>query len=98
MTGHALKIGILSLLLLSGLACQRKNCPVYWAGSSSVGGSATDGKKDGGQNLNETESGSREAEFPMVRVKRDKNGIVTKKAMRTNKVKRTDPRQSYRPK
>jgi len=35
-------------------------------------------------------------EFPMVRVKRDKNGIITKKAMPRNKVKRTDPRKSYK--
>ncbi len=100
MANYLKKIVFLSLVMLSSLACQRKNCPVYWAGSSSAGGvatTATDGEKEGGQNLNETETGGREAEFPMVRVKRDKNGIVTKKAMRTNKVKRTDPRKSYRP-
>jgi hypothetical protein len=36
------------------------------------------------------------SEFPMVRVKRDKNGIVTKKPMARNKVKRTDPRKTYK--
>ncbi len=36
------------------------------------------------------------AEFPMVRVKRDKNGIVSKKPMARNKVKRTDPRKTYK--
>ncbi len=86
-----------STALLS-VACQRKNCPTYWANSGTVGAAtASDGKKGSNENLNETESGSREQEFPMVRVKRDKNGIITKKAMRRNKVKRTDPRKAYKP-
>ncbi len=86
-----------STVLLS-VACQRKNCPTYWANSGTVGAAtASDGKKGSNENLNETESGSREQEFPMVRVKRDKNGIITKKAMRRNKVKRTDPRKAYKP-
>jgi hypothetical protein len=91
------KIILVAAVLLSA-ACQRKNCPTYWANSESVGATtASDGKKGSGENLNETESGSREQEFPMVRVKRDKNGIITKKAMRRNKVKRTDPRKAYKP-
>jgi hypothetical protein len=92
------KIVFIAAALLLSVACQRKNCPTYWANSDTVGGqTASDGKKSSGENLNETESGSREQEFPMVRVKRDKNGIITKKAMSRNKVKRTDPRKSYKP-
>ena len=91
------KILVVAAVLLS-VACQRKNCPTYWANSGTVGAAtASDGKKSSNENLNETESGSREQEFPMVRVKRDKNGIITKKAMRRNKVKRTDPRKAYKP-
>ncbi len=91
------KILVVAALLLS-VACQRKNCPTYWANSGTVGAAtASDGKKGAAQNLNVTEEGSREQEFPLVRVKRDKNGIITKKAMGRNKVKRTDPRKSYKP-
>ncbi len=54
-----------------------------------------DGGGGGGENAG---SGDPEttAEFPMVRVKRDKNGIITKRAMPRNKVKRKDPRQTYK--
>ncbi len=92
------KIVLVAVAVLLSVACQRKNCPTYWANSGTAGAAtASDGKKGSNENLNETESGSREQEFPMVRVKRDKNGIITKKAMRRNKVKRTDPRKAYKP-
>ena len=78
-------------------------------GSSAAGGGAsqTDWKvetnatkpADGGDAGGQT-AGSGDAkttsEFPMVRVKRDKNGIVTKRTMPRNKVKRTDPRKAYK--
>jgi hypothetical protein len=78
-------------------------------GGSAAGGGAsqTDWKvetnatkpADGGDAGGQT-AGSGDAkttsEFPMVRVKRDKNGIVTKRAMPRNKVKRTDPRKAYK--
>ncbi len=54
-------------------------------------GSGGDDGKSAGSGDPETTS-----EFPMVRVKRDKNGIVTKKPMARNKVKRTDPRKAYK--
>jgi hypothetical protein len=90
---------VLTAAFLLTAACQRKNCPTYWAnsGTAGMGQTASDGKKGSGNNLNVTEEGSREQEFPLVRVKRDKNGIITKKAMSRNKVKRTDPRKSYKP-
>jgi len=92
------KIILIAAGVLLSVACQRKNCPTYWANSNSVGATtASDGKKSSGENLNVTEEGSREQEFPMVRVKSDKNGIITKKGMRRNKVKRTDPRKAYKP-
>jgi hypothetical protein len=90
---------LLFAVVLLTAACQRKNCPTYWAnsGTTGMGQTASDGKKGAAENLNTTEEGSREQEFPLVRVKRDKNGIITKKAMSRNKVKRTDPRKSYKP-
>ncbi len=59
---------------------------------------ATKPADGGGEGEQSAGSGDPEttAEFPMVRVKRDKNGIVSKKAMPRNKVKRTDPRKSYK--
>ena len=70
------------LLLLSLTACSKKsNCPQYlghWPGSNEKQ-EASDGKKSADQNLNKTEDGAREIELSAVRVKRDKNGIVTKK-------------------
>jgi hypothetical protein len=88
-------ITVISIIALT-VACQRKNCPVYWANSGEGSQKASDGAKVSGENLNNTETGSRTVEFPLVRVKRDKNGVVVKKRMGTNKVKRTDPRKSYR--
>ncbi|MDJ1471207.1 hypothetical protein QNI16_23425 [Cytophagaceae bacterium YF14B1] len=52
------------------------------------GGGGNDASMSAGSGDPETTS-----EFPMVRVKRDKNGIISKKPMQRNKVKRTDPRK-----
>lgn len=77
------------------------------AGRSTAGGAdKTDWKVEtnatkpagGGEGGENAGSGDPEttAEFPMVRVKRDKNGIISKRPMPRNKVKRKDPRQTYK--
>lgn len=100
-----------TLLLLASCG-RKSSCPIYWegaengsgAGSPAGGGDKTDWKvetnatkpaEDSGETAG---SGDKKttSEFPMVRVKRDKNGIISKKPMSRNKVKRTDPRKEYK--
>ncbi|MDO1444898.1 hypothetical protein Q0590_01480 [Rhodocytophaga aerolata] len=88
-----------SILLIIGLiafsSCQKKNCPTFWgpADNTQV---ASDSKKDSGENL-DTEDGERTVEFPVIRVKRDKNGIVTKQQPKKGKKMYKDPRKDYKP-
>jgi hypothetical protein len=81
--------GLLAILSLT--ACSKKlNCPAemkHWPGSSEKQ-QASDGKKNAGENLNKTEDGAREAEFAVVRVTRDKNGVITKKQPKRIKKKK----------
>lgn len=74
----------LAVLLLSASCAKKSSCPIYWE------------QEGGNPNVDGTEAGKTAAQFPMARVKRDKNGIVTKKTMARNKVKRTDPRKEYK--
>ncbi|MES2734104.1 MAG: hypothetical protein V4714_20320 [Bacteroidota bacterium] len=78
------------LVAASMSACSKKStCPQYlghWPGSNEKQ-EASDGKKSAGENLNKTEGGAREVEFAAVRVKRDKNGVVTKKQPKKPKKK-----------
>lgn len=82
-------VGLLAVLSLA--ACGKKStCPSYlghWPGSSEKQ-QATDSKKDAGKNLDKTEEGAREVEFSLVRVTRNKNGIVVKKQPKRIKKKK----------
>jgi hypothetical protein len=88
-----------SVLLIIGLlvfsSCQKKNCPTFW-GAADNEQVASDGKKSSGENLS-TADGDREVEFPLIRVKRDKNGIVTKQQAKKSKKLHKDPRKDYKP-
>jgi hypothetical protein len=88
-----------SILFLIGLmvfsSCQKKNCPTFW-GAADNKQVASDGKKDSGENL-DTDDGERTVEFPVIRVKRDKNGIVTKQQPKKGKKMYKDPRKNYKP-
>ena len=87
---------VLILLAIISTGCQRKsNCPTFW-GQADNAQTASDGKKDSGENLASADD-ERSVEFPMVRVKRDKNGIVTKKTMKKGPKKHKDPRKDYKP-
>lgn len=83
---------IIGLILFS--SCQKKNCPTFWgpADNTQV---ASDGKKSSGENL-DTEDGEREVEFPLIRVKRDKNGVVMKQQSKKGKKMYKDPRKDYK--
>jgi hypothetical protein len=84
---------IIGLLVFS--SCQKKNCPTFW-GAADNAQVASDGKKSSGENLSSAE-GEREAEFPLIRVKRDKNGIVVKQQAKKGKKMNKDPRKDYKP-
>ena len=89
----------ISLLLLVSLvafsSCQKKNCPTFWGPADNTM-AASDGKKGSGENLS-TDDGERQVEFPLIRVKRDKNGIVTKQQSKKGKKMNKDPRKDYKP-
>ena len=108
---NILFFAFITLILLASCG-RKSSCPIYWegaengsgAGSPAGGGDKTDWKvetnatkpaEDSGETAG---SGDKKttSEFPMVRVKRDKNGIISKKPMSRNKVKRTDPRKEYK--
>ena len=78
---HGWLVG-LALATLTGCAAGKKqNCPAYlnaWPGSSEKQ-VASDGKKAAGENLANTTTGARTTDIPLVRVSRDKNGLVSKK-------------------
>lgn len=96
MNKAVLKLCIILIVALTGFSsCQKKNCPAFWgvADNQQV---ASDGKKGSGENLEEAD-GERAAEFPLIRVKRDKNGIVTKQKQKRGKKKYEDPRKNYKP-
>ena len=88
-----------NIILIIGLvafsSCQKKNCPAFW-GPSDNNQVASDGKKDSGENLGEAD-GERTVEFPLIRVKRDKNGIVQKQKAKKGKKTYKDPRKNYKP-
>jgi hypothetical protein len=84
---------IIALIVFS--SCQKKNCPAFW-GPADNQQVASDGKKGSGENLGSAD-GERAVEFPLIRVARDKNGIVTKQKQKRGKKKYTDPRKDYKP-
>jgi hypothetical protein len=90
------KISVVALISLIGFSsCQKKNCPAFW-GPADNQQVASDGKKGSGENLGEAD-GERTVEFPLIRVKRDKNGIVTKEKQKRGKKKYEDPRKNWKP-
>lgn len=93
---NKLAIGLV-LLATSFSACQKKNCPTFWSAPdgapADISTNATE--KDSGENLSNTDGQTKE--FPLVRVKRDKNGIVVKKQVVKPKKKNPDPRKNYKP-
>src|SRR5689334_9978444 len=86
---------LLVFALLAFCSCQKKNCPAFW-GPAENQQVASDGKKGSGENLGSAD-GERTVEFPLIRVKRDKNGIVTKQKQKKGKKKYKDPRKDYKP-
>jgi hypothetical protein len=86
---------VLIIVLVVCSSCQKKNCPTFW-GAADNAQVASDGKKGSGENLS-TADGEREVEFPLIRVKRDKNGIVTKQQSKKGKKMYKDPRKDYKP-
>jgi predicted small lipoprotein YifL len=70
---------VVGVALGSLAGCGKKsNCPTYWAEPDNQQ-KASDGKKSAGENLDNSKEEKREIELSVVRVKRDKNGIVEKK-------------------
>ena len=86
---------ILIIGLLIFASCQKKNCPTFW-GAADNAQVASDVKKSSGENVSSAD-GEREAEFPLIRVKRDKNGIVVKQQSKKGKKMYKDPRKDYKP-
>ncbi len=86
---------VLLISLLAFSSCRKKNCPAFW-GAADNQQVASDSKKSSGENLS-SEDGERTVEFPLIRVKRDKNGIVTKQKARQGKKVYKDPRKDYKP-
>lgn len=83
----AKQILLLICLLAFGVGgCKKKSsCPTFWAAPDNQQ-KASDGKKESGENLdNDKSSEPRETELTVVRVKRDKNGIVQKKKSKVKK-------------
>jgi uncharacterized lipoprotein YajG len=80
---------VMAVFLLA--ACQKNNCPRYWAAPDNAQ-VASSGKKDAGETVDTEPS----AQFSLIRVKRDKNGIVVKQKPKT-KSKYKDPRKNYKP-
>jgi len=96
MNKAVIRVSVLLIVGLAGLSsCQKKNCPAFW-GPADNQQVASDGKKGSGDNLGEAD-GEREVEFPLIRVKRDKNGVVSKQKQKKGKKKYKDPREDYKP-
>src|SRR5687768_14014985 len=96
MNKSVIKVSILVLISLTVLSsCQKKNCPAFW-GPADNQQVASDGKNGSGENLGEAD-GERIVEFPMIRVKRDKNGIVNKEKQKRGKKKYEAPRKNWKP-
>ena len=79
-------LGLVVFTMLAGCG-KKSNCPTYWAEPDNQQ-KASDGKKGAGDNLdNSGGADKREVDISVVRVKRDKNGVVQKKQPKKAKKK-----------